>query len=279
MRYASELGDGSRRILALSAKMGIPALDHERGLVARIEAGDKEALDELVLRNVRLIVSLMRGFHGVLAEDLFQAGLLGMYLGTKKIKLEKWDETLARMLRDHAKTPRPYATFAMKCANRKMNEEAMYQGSSVYRGKVDARRRSRTTNSTRESWESTTRVFSIEAINGVTNIKGGAFGKEEGSAIISKERGLGLMAQIESATKQDPYDTESDLDFSRAVLVMGDVCNAREEDIIRNYYGLNGEAENLDILSKKYGLCRERIRQIREEGLAKIRKNMDKVLV
>jgi len=48
--------------------------------------------------------------------------------------------------------------------------------------------------------------------------------------------------------------------------------DAREADIIRNYFGLNEshESRNFAQIAEKLGLSRERVRQIQKEALKKI---------
>ncbi len=45
----------------------------------------------------------------------------------------------------------------------------------------------------------------------------------------------------------------------------------READIIRLYYGLDGPSWTLQAIADKYGLTRERVRQIKEKALRKLR--------
>lgn len=49
----------------------------------------------------------------------------------------------------------------------------------------------------------------------------------------------------------------------------------REKEVIARYFGLNGkEAESLEEIGRSFGVSRERIRQIREKALLKMRKGM-----
>ena len=45
----------------------------------------------------------------------------------------------------------------------------------------------------------------------------------------------------------------------------------READVIRLYFGLNGPSWTLQAIANKYGLTRERVRQIKEKALRKLR--------
>jgi len=45
----------------------------------------------------------------------------------------------------------------------------------------------------------------------------------------------------------------------------------READVIRLYFGLDGPSWTLQAIANKYGLTRERVRQIKEKALRKLR--------
>ena len=56
--------------------------------------------------------------------------------------------------------------------------------------------------------------------------------------------------------------------------------NKREADVIRLYYGLNGvNPFTLEEIGSKFGLTRERVRQIKEKSIRKLKQNMRKKLL
>ena len=59
---------------------------------------------------------------------------------------------------------------------------------------------------------------------------------------------------------------------------LNDVLNTlsnREKDIIDMYFGLGGSQMTLEQIGEEYGLTKERIRQIKEKALRKLRANSD----
>jgi RNA polymerase primary sigma factor len=54
-----------------------------------------------------------------------------------------------------------------------------------------------------------------------------------------------------------------------------DVLDEREKEIIECYFGINKEHEpmTLEAIGEKYGLTKERIRQIKEKAIRKLRHN------
>ena len=54
-------------------------------------------------------------------------------------------------------------------------------------------------------------------------------------------------------------------------VVMAKVLNYREMQILKAYYGIDGPAKGLDEIGTEMALTHERVRQIREKGIAKLR--------
>ena len=53
------------------------------------------------------------------------------------------------------------------------------------------------------------------------------------------------------------------------------VLSDREKDIISMYFGLDGQAMTLEQIGEEYGLTKERIRQVKQKALRKLRSNSD----
>ncbi|MBR6015906.1 MAG: sigma-70 family RNA polymerase sigma factor, partial [Prevotella sp.] len=49
--------------------------------------------------------------------------------------------------------------------------------------------------------------------------------------------------------------------------------NERERNVIRAFYGIGQPEMTLEEIGRKYGLTRERVRQIREKAIRRLRKN------
>jgi len=54
-----------------------------------------------------------------------------------------------------------------------------------------------------------------------------------------------------------------------------EVLNERERNIIKSFFGINGHEMTLEEIGSKYGLTRERVRQIKEKAIRKLRNNTD----
>jgi RNA polymerase primary sigma factor len=59
-------------------------------------------------------------------------------------------------------------------------------------------------------------------------------------------------------------------------LAIKEVLNPREQDIVKQYYGIDCEQKNLQEIGDQYNLSRERIRKIKEVALIKIKRSSHK---
>lgn len=81
---------------------------------------------------------------------------------------------------------------------------------------------------------------------------------------------LNAKENDEKFTDSLDYNTveEDKKEFLNTIL---DVLPKKEKDMIKMYYGIDGEEFNLELISKKYNISRERVRQIIEKSMLKVR--------
>ena len=60
-------------------------------------------------------------------------------------------------------------------------------------------------------------------------------------------------------------------EIKKKVTLMLSVLDEREKIIIEKYYGLTGIESNLDDLGEEFGCTKERIRQLRDKAIKKLR--------
>jgi RNA polymerase primary sigma factor len=69
-----------------------------------------------------------------------------------------------------------------------------------------------------------------------------------------------------------PEDQAVDMRLHETIEEMLHGLDEREAEIMRLYYGLDGEEPmTLEALAQRYGLTRERVRQMKEKALARLR--------
>lgn len=89
--YSGIVEDSTRFYLKEISKIPLLTFEEEKTLAIRIANGDKEAIDEMVRHNLRLVVSVAKKYKGcgLPLLDLIQEGNVGLIEGAKKFDLSK----------------------------------------------------------------------------------------------------------------------------------------------------------------------------------------------
>lgn len=86
------------------------------------------------------------------------------------------------------------------------------------------------------------------------------------------EDGDQLIDVIPNRNADNPENALNTKDeIRKKVSLMLSVLDEREKTIIERYYGLNGVESNLDDLGEEFGCTKERIRQLRDKAIKKLR--------
>lgn len=70
---------------------------------------------------------------------------------------------------------------------------------------------------------------------------------------------------------EENFIKEPDINLNNKINKMLNVLDDREKTIIKKYYGFNGFETNLEVLGEEFSCTKERIRQIKEKALLKLR--------
>jgi len=89
----AEIGDTIKHIFRQAKRFDLLTGDEEKKLSRRIQKGDKTALDKLILSNLRLVINISKKYNRkwrtLSLEDLIQSGIIGLIRAAKKFKAEK----------------------------------------------------------------------------------------------------------------------------------------------------------------------------------------------
>ena len=248
-------------------------IEEENALAARIKRGDKAARERMIKANLRLVVKIARDYegYGVPLLDLISEGNIGLMKGverfdpTKGAKLSTYSawwikQAIKRALANQGKTIRlPVHVvdklFHIRRAEARLQEAFGREASDEeIASELDT-----TPEKIRELRTASQRPASLEAPLGYD----------------SDNRVADVVADDNA---EDPYE-ELEGKANTAMLreVMKDL-DPREVTILRYRFGLDGDDEKtLEEVGRKFGLTRERIRQIQEIALKKLRKKIEKM--
>lgn len=241
-----------------------------RGVEASLEekASAKEAAKQLANGNLRLVISIAKEYtnRGLPLIDLISAGNVGLLHSAELFDYRKARFTTyaTRGIRDEIS----HTIMANGHAIR-IPEEKILQYSQVNRAKKQLEQKLMREPSSKEIAESM-EGFTPEQVASLLKMP---------LQVVSTDNPIG--PENDSYSLQDLIpDSDSDVDKSilqeedeQTVASVLAALTDREREFIRLLYGLNGDAPlSLQEVGNRYGISRERVRQIRETALSKMRK-------
>lgn len=237
----------------------------ESALAKRIRAGDDEARNALVEANLRFVISISKEYQnrGLSLAELISAGNVGLITAA-----ERFDETRGYK----------FISYAVWWIRQAVLQALMEQ--STVRLPVNRRDLLAKILRTHEDLQSRGESVTVEKVAQSLDI---APEKVE-QALVDNQPVCYLDAPFEDGENRSMIDVLSDEKgrspedevFSQVlredVDSVLDRLNARESEVIRLYFGLSGEPPlTLDEIGGRFKLTRERVRQIKELALDKLR--------
>jgi len=249
--------------------------DEEAMLARKIRAGDKEALDRMVKSNLRFVVSVSKQYQnqGLSLPDLINEGNVGLMKAAKR-----FDETKGFKFISYAvwwiRQSILYAIVEYsRLVRLPLNKVASYN--KINEAVVSFQQEFERDPSEDELGE----LLDIKPKEVRRMMKGGnrhvsmdaPVGGEEGEATM-----LDLfMMDDDAQASPDNFLMEE----SRVIDIKNGLAelSPRETEVISSYYGLNGHKSlTLEEIGELYGLTRERVRQIKERAIRRLRKSTSK---
>jgi len=246
--------------------------EEEIALAERIQHGDKEAREQMIKANLRLVVRIARDYEGlgVPLLDLISEGNIGLMKGverfqpTKGAKLSTYvawwiKQSIKRALSNQSKTIRLPVHVTHKVSH--IRKAAIKLRAMLDREATDEELADnldlnpRRIRQYREA--SRAPIYLDSPING------------EDSMTLSE-----TVADENGAAPFDELVQDNDNDMVHEVLA---TLDEREARILAMRFGLDdGRPKTLESVADKFGVTRERIRQIQEQALEKMRERIEK---
>jgi len=243
----------------------------EIALAAKIKRGNKEAREQMITANLRLVVKIARDYEGLGLPllDLINEGNIGLMKGVERFdpakgaKLSTYSswwikQSIKRALANQSKTIRLPVHVVDKVAHIRRSELKLRE--TLDREPTDEEvghdlglkpRR------VREYRLASRAPVSLDA----------PLGDDEADRISE------VVADPNAATPSDRITKENDTELLREVLA---TLEPRERGILAMRFGLDGgEPKTLEEVGVRFKVTRERIRQIQEEALEELREKME----
>jgi RNA polymerase primary sigma factor len=276
IRQESSRYDGDTSIRLYLREIGQVKLltpDEEIQLAARIKKGDKKAREHMIKANLRLVVKIARDYEGIGLPllDLISEGNIGLMKAVERFDPAKggklstygswWiKQSIKRALANQSKTIRLPVHLVDKIS--KMRRTAMKLQEELGHEPTDeelADELGMTAARVRQMRQAAIRPASLDAPIG-----------DDDSNNFSD------VVQDENATS--PYENLEDKTVVNMLQDMVKHLDTREATILRYRFGLDGGTEKtLEEVGVKFGVTRERVRQIQNLALKKLRKMIEKL--
>ncbi|HEY0824290.1 MAG TPA: RNA polymerase sigma factor RpoS, partial [Ramlibacter sp.] len=246
----------------------------------RARGGDFAARQSMIEHNLRLVVSIAKNYlgRGLPMTDLIEEGNLGLMHAIDKFEPERGFR---------------FSTYATWWIRQSVERAVMNQGRvirlpvHVVRELQQVLRARRTLENdpafaaSRKSDGEGVRVEDVAALLGrdvqdVAQLLAMAEAPKSLDAVVDKsddEHTLGDFMADELAL--DPTGVTQNHEVERLLAGWLDTLSQREKEVLEGRFGLHHrEPETLEVLSDRLGLTRERVRQIQNEALTKLKRQM-----
>jgi RNA polymerase primary sigma factor len=251
-------------------KIPLVSIDEEADLARRIRMGDEGALEKLTEANLRFVVSVAKQYQnqGLTLSDLINEGNVGLMKAAKRFDETKgfkfisyavwWiRQSILQSIVEHSRLVR--MPLNKMGSYNKVNE--------AYIGFIQEFEREPTNEELGELLEMTPREISNMLHSNTRHVSVDAnIGGEDSDATM-----LDLMV-VKGETMPDQVLLDESLceEVKQGLAILSE----REKEVISAYYGLNqSNAWTLEEIGEYYGLTRERVRQIKERAIRRLRKS------
>jgi RNA polymerase primary sigma factor len=241
--------------------------DREKELGARAQKGDEEAIQELARANLRFVISVAKKYQnrGVSLTDLIQEGNVGLVTAARKFDPEQgvkfisyavwWiRQAILASLANHGRAVRVPLNRASDLARIFREKERLKQEKG----------REPTTDELAAATDLTPElVESLQTLNAAEIRLDAPIGDSEDSQLVERF--------ITEEAAEPEVEVESRL-LTEAITEALSTLEARDAKVLRLYFGLEGEREHtLEEIGNMLGVTRERIRQLRDRALRRLR--------
>jgi RNA polymerase primary sigma factor len=247
-------------------------IQDEIKLARRIKRGDQEARTIMVRSNLRLVVKIARDYsnYGLPLLDLISEGNIGLMKA-----VERFDPKKGGKLSTYA------AWWIKQSIKRALANQSKTIRLPVHLVDKIAKLRRVSTQMTEELGREPTDDELAEevgmAASKVGALKSAAIRPTSLDQPLNDEDSTALGDIIGDEEALDPYEVLRDKDLRGEVGDLLDVLDDRERKIINSRFGLDGQrTKTLEEVGVKFGVTRERIRQLQNIALHKLRKALSK---
>lgn len=240
--------------------------EQEVELAQKIRKGDQRALDKLCKANLRFVVSVAKQYQhqGLSLPDLINEGNVGLIKAAEKfdetrgfkfISYAVWwiRQSILHAIAEHSRIvrlPMNQAGYVNKM-NKELNKfEQEYERKPSIEEIAD--RMDMAEDKVADALNASTRHISMDA----------PFAEGEDGSLLDV-----MPSQEASSTDQELVEESLKEELLRCI----EKLKLREQEVIKDYYGIGTPELTLEEIGNKYRLSRERVRQLRDKAILHLR--------
>lgn len=263
--------EATKAYLNSISKIPLLTQEQEQELGKRLARGDKKAREELIQSNLRLVVSIAKKYNGKSTKisflDLIQEGNIGLMKA-----VDKWDYSLGYK----------FSTYATWWIKQSISKALLDQSRAIRIPVHIIEKLSKLAKITNELTIELGREPLIKEI-------AERMGEEEKTIkewraivkdpisidqTINEDDDATIGDLVADDTIDNPIEDIHNQEVTKRVTDVLSTLETREADVIRRRFGIGMRAQTLEEVGQDYGLSKERIRQIEEKAMRKLRNPM-----
>lgn len=249
-------------------KYDLVTVDEEIELATKIQKGDREALEKLVKANLRFVVSVAKQYQnqGLTLSDLINEGNIGLIEAATRFDATRGFKFISYAvwwIRQSIMQAISNNTRMIRLPVNKLSELNKIKNATTHLQQELERE---------PTFEEIATKLSLSEQD-IEQSLGNKVNVVSADAPINDDEDGSIMDLLNNNDSEMPdnsmHHNSLKVEIDRALSLL----DSRDADIIRMYYGLGGEMPyTLSEIGEKFGLTRERVRQIKEASIIKMRK-------
>lgn len=246
--------------------------EEEVVLASLIKKGDEEARSKMIKSNLRLVVKIAHDYNnfGLPLLDLISEGNIGLIKAVERFDPKKGGKL---------------STYAAWWIKQSIKRALANQGKTIRLpmhliDKISRMRKVSLMLTEKLGREPTEEELALEmemSIAKLSHLKNVGIRPTSLDAPIGDDEGTKFGELVGDEAADTPFEKLRSKSLRKDLITMVDQLKGREAEIIRLRFGLAGDKpKTLEEVGETFGITRERVRQLQNSALSKIRKSMTK---